>query len=144
MVCNVGQIPCSSTSIWYESVICTHSQTAHSACKVHKAMLVHIQALKPLEVLDLHSNLVETLHGITALINLRRLNLAGNRISQLCSLSMLTGLEDLNLSRNFVVSLTASASRAGQENEDSSNWRGPVLPASLQKINLAANRWAAQ
>ncbi len=103
--------------------------------------VVQVQALKSLEVLDLHSNLVETLTGLTALTNLRRLNLAGNRISQLCSLSMLTCLEDLNLSRNFIVSLTGPKWAVTQDVAGSSGLDALVLPESLCKLTLAANRY---
>lgn len=100
-----------------------------------------MQALKSLEVLDLHSNLVETMTGLTGLTNLRRLNLAGNRISQVCSLSTLTCLEDCNLSRNFVVSLSVPKPVAQTTDaESSSAGKEAFWPASLRKLNLGANR----
>ena len=100
-----------------------------------------MQALRSLEVLDLHSNLVEVLTGIPALTNLRRLNLAGNRISQLCSLSMLSCLEDLNLTRNFLVSLTAPPAEVGHAGQAPSlGPADPLLPTSLRKLALAANK----
>ena len=94
-------------------------------------------------MLDLHSNILESLNGVSALTNLRRLNLAGNHISQLCPLSMLTCLEDLNLSRNFIISLKAQQASSCPENEDA---KVASLPNSLRKLNLAANRfsWAVQ
>jgi len=104
----------------------------------------HMQALKSLEVLDLHNNLMETLTGLTALTNLRRLNLAGNRISSICSLSMLTCLEDLDLNRNFLASLTVSNPVPGDVDAittggvEETDW-----PASLRKLTLAANRYSS-
>ena len=92
-------------------------------------------------MLDLHSNLFESLDGLSALTNLRRLNLAGNRISQLCVLSMMSCLEDLNLSRNFIASLKVQTSAAADtEGGDNSLIDKTVLPDSLLKLNLAANR----
>ena len=88
-------------------------------------------------MLDLHSNLLESLSGLSALTNLRRLNLAGNRISQLCALSMLSCLEDLNLSRNFMINLKVQEASAPQEGK---NTKVASLPNSLRKLNLAANR----
>ena len=98
-----------------------------------------LQALRSLEVLDMHSNLLESLNGLSALTNLRRLNLAGNRISQLSSLSMLSCLEDLNLSRNFIINLKVQEASSGQEGEDA---KVASLPNSLRKLNMAANRCA--
>ena len=98
-----------------------------------------MQVLTSLEVLDMHSNLLESLDGLSALTNLRRLNLAGNRISQLCPLSMLSCLEDLNLSRNFLTHLKVQEASSCQEGEDA---QAASLPNSLRKLNLAANRCA--
>lgn len=99
-----------------------------------------LQIPRSLEVLDLHSNLLESFNGFSALTNLRRLNLAGNRFSQLCSLSMLGCLEDLNLSRNFITSLEVQ--EAAPCHEDKAT-QVVSLPNSLRKLNLAANRCAA-
>ena len=102
-----------------------------------------MQALKSLEVLDLHNNLMETLTGLTALTNLRRLSLAGNRISSICSLGMLTSLEDLDLNRNFLASLTVS--KPGAEDVEADRTGGvkeTYWPASLRKLTLAANRYS--
>ena len=107
--------------------------------------VIHMQALKSLEVLDLHNNLMETLTGLTALTNLRRLNLAGNRISSICSLSMLTSLEDLDLNRNFLVSLAVSKPVSGDVDADAERTGGveeTYWPASLRKLTLAANRYS--
>lgn len=102
-----------------------------------------MQALKSLEVLDLHNNLMETLTGLTALTNLRRLNLAGNCISSICSLSMLTSLEDLDLNRNFLVSLAVSKPVAGNvESDRTGGMEETYWPASLRKLTLAANRYS--
>lgn len=89
----------------------------------------------------MHSNLLESLTGVSALTNLKRLNLAGNRISQLCGLSMLGCLEDLNLSRNFIVSLKVQEVSSCPESADDT--KAASLPNSLRKLNLAANRCAA-
>lgn len=102
-----------------------------------------MQALKSLEVLDLHNNLMETLTGLTALTNLRRLNLAGNRISSICSLSTLTSLEDLDLKRNFLASLAVSKPVAGElESDRTGGVEETCWPASLRKLTLAANRYS--
>ncbi len=102
-----------------------------------------MQALKSLEVLDLHNNLMETLTGLTALTNLRRLNLAGNRISHICSLSMLTSLEDLDLNRNFLASLAVSKPVPGDVDADRTDGvEETYWPASLRKLTLAANRYS--
>ena len=96
-------------------------------------------------MLDLHSNLFESLNGLSSLTNLRRLNLVGNRISQLCVLSMLSCLEDLNLSRNFIASLKVQTSAVDTVESNDSLTDRAVLPVSLLKLNLAANRcghWA--
>ena len=102
-------------------------------------MTCRLQTLRSLEVLDLHSNLLESLNGLSALTNLRRLNLAGNRISQLCTLSMLSCLEDLNLSRNFIITLKVQEASSRHEGDDT---KVASLPNSLRKLNLAANRCA--
>jgi Leucine-rich repeat (LRR) protein len=103
----------------------------------------HMQALKSLEVLDLHNNLMETLTGLTALTNLRRLNLAGNHISHICSLSMLTCLEDLDLNRNFLVSLTVPKPVPGDVDADRTGGvEETYWPASLRKLTLATNRYS--
>ena len=98
-----------------------------------------LQLLRSLEVLDMHSNLLESLNGLSGLTNLRRLNLAGNRISQLCPLSMLSCLEDLNLSCNFIIHLKLQEASSCSEGEDPTV---SSLPNSLRKLNLATNRCA--
>ena len=124
-----------------ESALALHA--SHSLVPNPLSYNHHMQALKSLEVLDLHNNLMETLTGLTALTNLRRLNLAGNRISHMCSLSMLTCLEDLDLNRNFLVSLTVPKPVPGDAEADGTGGgEDTYWPASLRKLTLAANRYS--
>lgn len=124
-----------------ESAFAWHA--SHSLAPNPLSYSYHMQALRSLEVLDLHNNLMETLTGLTALTNLRRLNLASNRISSICSFSMLTSLEDLDLNRNFLVSLAVPKPVPGDVDADRTGGvEETCWPASLRKLSLAANRYS--
>ena len=74
-----------------------------------------VQELPCLEVLDLHSNLMETMDGISTLVSLRLLNLSGNRIRHLSNIDNLSVLAELNLGRNFIASLMPPEEAAAGE-----------------------------
>ena len=74
-----------------------------------------VQELPCLEVLDLHSNLMETMDGISTLVSLRVLNLSGNRIRHLSNIENLSALAELNLGRNFIASLMPPEEAAAGE-----------------------------
>ncbi len=66
-------------------------------------------------MLDLHSNLMETMDGISTLVSLRLLNLSGNRIRHLSNIENLSVLAELNLGRNFIASLMPPEEAAAGE-----------------------------
>ena len=74
-----------------------------------------VQELPCLEVLDLHSNLMETMDGISTLVSLRLLNLSGNRIRHLSNIKNLSALAELNLGRNFIASMMPPEEVAARE-----------------------------
>ena len=74
-----------------------------------------MQELPCLEVLDLQSNLMETMDGISTLVSLRLLNLSGNRIRHLSDIENLSSLAELNLGRNFIASLMPPEEAAAAE-----------------------------
>lgn len=73
-----------------------------SSLDINCRRISKLECVTQLDVLDLHSNDISVLEGVSHLSVLRVLNLAGNRISVVENISDLSNLNELNLRRNQV------------------------------------------
>jgi hypothetical protein len=71
----------------------------------------NLEALKKLDVLDLHSNELERMENLNELTELRVLNLGSNRIKCLEGIDKLHLLTEVNLRRNSITSISATIGR---------------------------------